>query len=286
MTHFTPEQVQRLRRVIPLPIMMYERIGLVKDDRFVEKMEWMAYAPRSIGGCLTDKQFKTCLSGLYACGDAIPWSGAEGGAAALPGAATSGSSAGRYAAEFAREVGRVEVDELQVQHVIEQNSQLMEREDGIEHDHVLLAVQETIMPYEVLLLREEGRMQNALTKIEDIRDNLAPYLFASDPHYLRMALEAKNLVTCAEMQLRSAIYRKESRGGFCIREDYPFTDNVNWLKWVSAKKDSEGMKIFAQDIPIDRYPVKPSRNRVIDPLWQQAKDLGIVTVEEERIIWE
>jgi hypothetical protein len=67
---------------------------------------------------------------------------------------------------------------------------------------------------------------------------------------------------------------------------YPFTDNVNWLKWVSAKKDSEGMKIFAQDIPIDRYPVKPSLNRVIDPLWQQAKDLGIVTVEEERIIWE
>ena len=286
MTHFTPEVVRRLKRVIPLPMMMYERAGLVKDDRFVDKIEWMNYAPVQRGGAMTNSRFETCLPGLYACGDATPWAGAEGGAAALPGAANSGSKAGTSAAEFAREIGKAQADEEQVQYFREQAFQLMERRNGIEPDHLLLAVQEAIMPYDVLTLREEGRMKKALAEIEDIRDNLAPILCAYDPHYLRMALEARNLVTFAEMQLRSSIFRKESRGGTCLREDYPYRDNENWLKWVSVKEESSEMKVFTQDIPIDRYPIKPPRDRVLDSLWQRATELGIATINEERVVWE
>jgi succinate dehydrogenase/fumarate reductase flavoprotein subunit len=41
MTHFTEEQVQRMRRVIPLPTRMFERAGLIMGDKFVQKIEWM-----------------------------------------------------------------------------------------------------------------------------------------------------------------------------------------------------------------------------------------------------
>ena len=129
-------------------------------------------------------------------------------------------------------------------------------------------------------------MNKALAEIEDIRDNLLPLICAYDPHYLRMALEASNLVTSAEMQLRSSIFRKESRGGTCLREDYPYRDNVNWLKWISVKRENGEMKVLANDIPFDRYPVKPHRDRVIDPVWQRAQELGVISIKEERIAWE
>ena len=286
MTHFTTEQVQRMKRVIPLPMMMYEKANLVKNDRFVKIIEWMPYAPVPRGGAMTNDRFETHLPGLYACGDAIPHAGTVGGASFLPGAVTSGAVAGRFAAEFTKGVRKVGVDEKQVRQLIEQTSQPEKRKDGVEPDHVLLAVQEAILPYDVLLLREEERMKKALSEVEDIRDNLLPLLGAYDPHYLRMALEARNMVTFAEMQLRSSIFRKESRGGTCLREDYPYRDNINWLKWVSVKQENSQMKVFTQDIPIDRYPVKPPRTRQLDPVWEQAQKLGIISIKEDRVIWE
>ena len=286
MTHFTGEQVRQLKRVIPLPMMMYEKVGLVKGDRFVEKIEWMPYAPVQRGGLLTNDKYETCLSGLYACGDATPIAGDIGGASYLPGAVTSGIKAGRHAAERAKGIGMVEVEEKQIRELRGKTLMLMDRTEGVEPDHIVVALQEAVMPYDVLLLREEGRMNKALAEIEDIRDNLLPLICAYDPHYLRMALEASNLVTSAEMQLRSSIFRKESRGGTCLREDYPYRDNVNWLKWISVKRENGEMKVLANDIPFDRYPVKPHRDRVIDPVWQRAQELGVISIKEERIAWE
>lgn len=285
MTHFTSEQVEKLKRVIPLPMTMFEKAGLVKGSRFVDKIEWMPYAPVPRGGVMTNSRFETCLPGLYACGDATPWAGSEGGATALPGAVTSASKAGRFAAEYARGVKKVELDEGQVRRLKEESLRLMERKDGVEPDHVVIGLQEAVMPYDVLLLREEGRMAKALREIEDIRDNLVPFLCAYDPHYLRMAVEAKNMVTFAEIQLRSSIYRKESRGGTCLREDYPYRDNINWLKWVSVKEVGGKMEVMTQEIPIEKYPVKPRKVKEVDPVWQRAQELGIVKIKEGRIAW-
>ena len=88
------------------------------------------------------------------------------------------------------------------------------------------------------------------------------------------------------MQLRSAIFRKESRGGTCLREDHPYQDNINWLKWVSVKNENGKMKVFAQDIPIDRYPVKPPKEILLEPLWQRAEELGMITIKEGHVVWE
>jgi len=180
----------------------------------------------------------------------------------------------------------VEIDENQVSHLRERAYRPLRRKEGVEPDHVVISIQEAIMPYDVLLIREEGRMKRALAEVENIRDNLVPFLCAYDAHYLRMAKEAMNLVTFAEMQLRSSIFRKESRSGTCLREDYPYRDNQNWLKWGSVKEDKGEMKVVTQDIPIDRYPVKPPRNQELDPVWGRAQELGIVSIKNGRVIWE
>ena len=286
MTHFTPEQVQRLKRVIPLPIKMYERVGLVKGDKFVKMIEWMATAPKALCGPPVNTKFETGMPGLYACGDAVPWAGLDGGQNAMPGAATSGATTGKCAAEYANQVGVVRVDSDQVEVLRKRAFQPLEREDGVEPDQVVLGLQEAIVPYDVLLLKSDEKMQEALKEIEDIRDNQVPLLFAYDLHYLRMALEARNMVTVAEMQLRSAIARKESRlRDKAIRIDYPYRDNNNWLKWIGVKKIDNKMKVIMQDIPIERYPLKPPEGVSLDPRWQQAQEAGIVKIEQGRIIW-
>jgi succinate dehydrogenase/fumarate reductase flavoprotein subunit len=64
------------------------------------------------------------------------------------------------------------------------------------------------------------------------------------------------MVFSAEMQFKGASMRKESRGWF-LREDYPQTDDANWLKWIVVENDNGEMKFSTEDVPIDDYPVKP-----------------------------
>lgn len=285
MTHLGPEQVQLLKRVLPLPMLRHERAGSCVGDRFVKKIEWVAAtgARVKVGGPLVNSQFETRLPGLYAAGDAVPWAGFECGQ--LVGAFTGGAKAGESAARFAGRLGPVLADRHQAEALRRQAMQPLARKDGVEPDQVLLAIQDNVFPYKVLLIREEERMKKALSEVEGIRDNLVPYLHAYDPHYLRMALEAKNLVTLAEMQLRASLARKETRIGG-VREDYPYTDNINWLKWVSVEKDDGGMRVFTQDLPMQRYPVKAPAEKALDPVWQAAVNAGRISIREGRVAWE
>jgi len=285
MTHFTTEQVQRLTRVLPLPMLMHRRAGTCVGDRFVKQIEWMPTFPTcKVGGLLTNIKYETCLPGLYAVGDATLWNGSEGGQCALIGAFTSGARAGENAAKLAKEIGEVSVDMTQVETLRKRAFESLERKEGVEPDVVCLAVQEALVPYDVLILREEKRMKKALESIEDIRDNLVPFLKAYDLHYLRMALEARNLTTFAEIQLRASIFRKESRGG-AIREDYPYCDNTNWLKWVSVKQKDSRMEVSTEDIPVDTYPFKPPKQKELNPIWEKAKEVGKITIKEGKVAW-
>ncbi len=106
---------------------------------------------------------------------------------------------------------------------------------------------------------------------------------AYDPHFLRMALEAQNMVTVAEITLRSAMARKESRG--CLREDHPFTDNDHWLKTVVARAASGKVSVATEDLPVNRYPVKPPPGKSIHPIWEAAIKKGLARLENGAIKW-
>lgn len=282
MTHFTPEAVQKLRAVLPLPMAMYDAAGIVVNDRFVKKIEWMVTGPDVRGGFRIDRQFRTTLPGLLACGDAAPRSLTQVNNA-LPGAITSGALAGRSAAAAVREAELRKPDRDEVRRLKESVFVTLGRKTGLEPDQVVLALQEAIAPFDVLILRNERNLQAALGKIEVIRDQMVPFLCAYDPHYLRMATEAKNMVTTAEIMLRSALARKESRG--CLREDFPDTDNDHWLKSVVVRADGKGMTVDTVELPTARYPVQPPAGRHIHPIWNAAVKKGIAALEGGAITW-
>ena len=74
------------------------------------------------------------------------------------------------------------------------------------------------------------------------------------------AHDARNMALSAELFYRTALTRKESRGWF-VREDYPERDDAEWLKWVCAEPDGDGMRIWAEDVPIADYQFQPTSER-------------------------
>ena len=137
--------------------------------------------------------------------------------------------------------------------------------DGVEPDIVILNVQGLLFPSDLYLIRHGKRLQKALDRISQIRDDVVPCLTAYDPHYLRMAIEASNMVTSGELFLRAAIARKESRGSH-LREDFPEMDKINWLKWIVLKQDNNQVTCTTEDIPIESYPLKPEKEKTLHPV--------------------
>jgi succinate dehydrogenase/fumarate reductase flavoprotein subunit len=110
-----------------------------------------------------------------------------------------------------------------------------------------------MIPYFILFIKHEKRLQAALTIVEFLRDHLVPKLIAKDSHELRLAHETKNMVLNAEMILRTSLFRTESRGQH-YREDYPRRDDPAWLVWVKLQEEQGWMKLSKEPIPKQWWP--------------------------------
>jgi succinate dehydrogenase/fumarate reductase flavoprotein subunit len=274
MTHFNRDDIQKMRLMLPHTAMILERAGVLLEDRIVKKMEWAPALYATIGtggGAETTTRCETSLQGLYACGDARS---RPPHFAALPGAAITGARAGKFAASYARDANEPEIEEDQIKRLKHFAFSPLDREDGVDPEHTILGIHEALSPYEVTVISRGDRMEKAIREIERIKDEEVPHLYATDPHYLRIVNETKSIVLVAEMYLKSRLLREESREG-CLREDFPYTDNINWLKWSMLKQEDEKMKLWTEDIPVDRYRYRPKREKYLCPIFEVAKRRGV-----------
>jgi succinate dehydrogenase/fumarate reductase flavoprotein subunit len=118
-------------------------------------------------------------------------------------------------------------------------------------------VQRAVGPMEQSVYMSEHRIAIALRYVA-LAKELVGKMQADDFHELLNCNEAEAAVLSAEMQFKAARIRRESRGWF-LREDYPDTDNENWLKWIIVKKQGDNMVLSTEDVPWEKWPVKPSR---------------------------
>ncbi len=204
-----------------------------------------------------DTDCTTSLPGLYAAGDSLGTMqmGAVYGAGgcALAGASVTGTRAGVAAAEYAKQAAKPSIDDKELARLKEIIFAPTERKGGFSPRWVTQVLQNTVIPYFVLYIKKEDRLQAALTIVEFLRDHTAPMLFAHDPHELRLAHETKNMILNAEMRLRASLLRTESRGCH-YREDYPRRDDPNWLAWVLLKEENGRMKAFKKPVPKEWWP--------------------------------
>jgi succinate dehydrogenase/fumarate reductase flavoprotein subunit len=236
-------------------ITMLDRAGIdIFKDRFEQYMAFVGSIWE--GGLRVNTECETNVSGLYAAGDASgnnftgPTYACLGSGMAK--AAVTGYRAGQNAAEFALKTEKIPVPESEIAMFKDAVYAPLQRESGFGTDYVLSRVQQTILPYEVRQVMHAKRLQAALTMIEFFRDHFLPKLKAVDVHDLRKAHEVRNIVLGAEMQLRAALLRTESRASF-YREDYPRRDDKNWLKWVMLKEEGGKMKLWTEPVPKESH---------------------------------
>jgi succinate dehydrogenase/fumarate reductase flavoprotein subunit len=272
MTHFSPDNVRLLKAVLPTATRLLERAGVIAGDRIVKKIQWAPAFYGTIvsgGGVEANLKCETSLPGLYVCGDCMA---RARNFRSLVGAAVSGARAGRFSAEYLSKVGSPKANEDQLNNLRAITFAPLERGDGITPDHLLIRLQEILLPYDVTIIQHEARLNGALKEVQEITENELPMLYASDWHHLRLANEVRNMVLLAEIQLKSLLFRKESRDAV-LREDYPYTDNVNWLKWIKAAQDNGNMTMWAD--AIDFQTLRPNRETFLHPIFEGANRRGI-----------
>ena len=204
-----------------------------------------------------DNNCGSSLPGLYAAGDALG-NMQNGAVYALPGSAIAGGAvtgaiAGVAAAKEALGMEKLMVDESEVVRAKAVVHAPLERQGGFSPRWVTQLLQNTMMPYFVSYIKQADRLQATLTIIEFIQEHLVPRLYARDPHELRLAHETKNMVLSAEMRLRSALFRTESRGNH-YREDTPRRDDPAWLAWTKVREEQGKMVLIKVPVPEAWWP--------------------------------
>jgi len=81
------------------------------------------------------------------------------------------------------------------------------------------------------IIRNEKLLQKGLTQLEEEKKNLEK---ESNEYYTSIS---NNLIMVAELIIKPAIYRKESRGGH-FREDYP-SENESYLFHIIQQQGRE-----------------------------------------------
>lgn len=197
------------------------------------------------------------LPGLYAAGDAL--GNMQNGSvyaltgSAIAGSAVTGTIAGIAAANEARQMAKPVVDEKEIIKVKQFVITPAERKSGYSPRWVTQLLQNIMMPYFVSYIKKADRLEATLTMIMFMQEHLIPNLFAKDPHELRLALETRNMVLSAEMRLRSALFRTESRGNH-FREDFPRRNDPDWLAWTKIRQENGNMALFKISIPNEWWP--------------------------------
>lgn len=216
-----------------------------------------------------DHSMATTVPGLYCVGDNSGSGTARAGAVPTPpgkihgtgilNAFFTGMKGGPAAAQYARAIKAAGVEQKvtqqQVDEAIAPIFAPLEHGGSYDTRTALNDIQDIVAPVDYSLIKTEARLLKGLEEAIAWRAKLTD-LKADDYHDALRCLDLQAMGLCAEMFFRASLERKETRG-FHFREDYPETDNENWLKWIIIRKEGDGMALFTRDVPIDSYPVKP-----------------------------
>jgi succinate dehydrogenase / fumarate reductase, flavoprotein subunit len=248
-----PNAEEHIKR--KLPSMYHQFMQLAGIDITKEPMEIGPTTHYIMGGIRVegDTQMST-VPGLFACGECA--AGLHGanrlGGNSLSDLIVFGKRAGEHAAAFAKASGIVSIDTKQVDAAARDALAPFERDGGEGPYQVQESLQET-MQDNVGIVRAQPEMEHALQEIGKLRQRAARVGVKGNREYnpgWHTALDLNNLLTVSEAIARSAIERKESRGGH-FRDDYPDKDPAYATFNFLVRKDGKSgeMQVTRESIP-------------------------------------
>jgi succinate dehydrogenase / fumarate reductase flavoprotein subunit len=209
-----------------LPSMYHQFKELADLDITREPMEVGPTTHYVMGGIRVDADSQeSTIPGLFAAGECA--SGINGanrlGGNSLSDLIVFGKRAGEYAAQFARQNGAARIDDGAVARAMTSALEPFERGSGGENPYKVQADLQDTMQALVGIVRLEDEMTEALSRIQSFKERASRVGVSGSRDYhagWHTALDLRNLLAVSEAVARSAIERRESRGGH-FREDYP-----------------------------------------------------------------
>jgi succinate dehydrogenase / fumarate reductase flavoprotein subunit len=238
-----------------LPSMYHQFKELADIDITKEPMEVGPTTHYIMGGVSVnaDTQMST-IPGLFAAGEcAAGINGANRlGGNSLSDLLVFGKRAGEYAAKFAREHAAPSLDDGQIERAAHEALVPFDNSTTGENPYAIQRDLQELMQENVGIVRTESEMSHALEVIGTLRARAAKSGATGNRDYnpgWHTALDLANLLDVAEAVTRSALERKESRGGH-FREDFPGKD-AEWGRWnvVVQRRPDGAMHLTRTAIP-------------------------------------
>ncbi|HWE29130.1 MAG TPA: fumarate reductase/succinate dehydrogenase flavoprotein subunit, partial [Polyangia bacterium] len=230
-----------------LPSMYHQFIKLANVDITKDPMEVGPTTHYVMGGIRVDAdtQASTTVPGLFAAGEcAAGINGANRlGGNSLSDLLVFGKRAGEYAAKYAKEqkaAGRI--DEAQLDAAAKRALAPFEREGSADGPYQIQHALQDMMQELVGIVRVAEEMTRAVAGIAELRKKADVVGVKGNREYnpgWSTALDLHNLLTVSEAVARSALLRKESRGGH-FRADAEKKSDEWGKKNIVLKKGSDG----------------------------------------------
>jgi succinate dehydrogenase / fumarate reductase, flavoprotein subunit len=242
-----------------LPSMYHQFMQLANLDITKEPMEVGPTTHYIMGGVKVNAETQmTNVPGLFGAGEVA--AGLHGsnrlGGNSLSDLLVFGKRAGEFAAKFAKESQPGEIHEAQLEEAA--------REALEPFDRAANTAQSTESPYQVQtdlqemmqnlvgIVRREEEMVRALDELAKLSErsrNIAVHGHREYNPGWHTAIDLKHLLTVSEAITRSALERKESRGGH-FRDDFPNKDAADGKMNIVLHKDTDGsMRTRREPIP-------------------------------------
>jgi succinate dehydrogenase / fumarate reductase, flavoprotein subunit len=242
-----------------LPSMYHQFKQLADIDITKEPMEIGPTTHYIMGGVRVDSDTQmSSVPGLFAAGEcAAGINGANRlGGNSLSDLLVFGKRAGEHAARFARENRAVAIDEAQVRAGADEAVRPFEHQTG-ENPYAIQSALQEMMQALVGIVRTESEMQEALAGLATLEARAAVAGVTGHREYnpgWHTAIDLRHLLTVSEAITRSAIERKESRGGH-FREDYP-DKAAEFGAFNIVTRKAPGGSMEVRRVPIPEMPAE------------------------------
>jgi succinate dehydrogenase / fumarate reductase flavoprotein subunit len=238
-----------------LPSMYHQFKELADLDITTTPMEVGPTTHYIMGGIRVnaDSQEST-IPGLFAAGEcAAGINGANRlGGNSLSDLIVFGKRAGEYAAQYARKAPAVKVDDGAVERAMKKSLEPFDRGAAGENPYKVQYDLQDTMQALVGIVRTESEMQEALVKLASFNQRAAKVGIEGHREYnagWHTCIDLRNLLDVSEAIARSAIERKESRGGH-FRDDFPDKKNeFATINFATQRQADGAMKVTRVPLP-------------------------------------
>jgi succinate dehydrogenase / fumarate reductase flavoprotein subunit len=248
-----PNAAEHIRK--KLPSMYHQFMQLAGIDITKEAMEIGPTTHYIMGGIRVDGDTQmSTVPGLFACGECA--AGLHGanrlGGNSLSDLLVFGQRAGEHAARFARNAAAVTIDSGEADEAASRALAPFSRASGTEGPYQVQESLQTTMQNHVGIVRTAHEMERALGEIESLKQRAERVVVPGNREFnpgWHTALDLRHLLIVSEAIARSALARKESRGGH-FRDDFPDKDPAYaGFNHITCTGANGAMQVTREPIP-------------------------------------